>query len=484
MTNENGNGNKDLRSDARSRSVIDVPAPPSGSSPAPPTNGGIYWFVGNYAGDVVPWGTNVKTRDKQLREFIMQENIFASALGIISNRNAGFSWKLDGPNRIVAQLQEVFDTANMGEGWHDLQMKTSVDLYTQDNGAFWEIVRSEDTPEGVIIGINHLDSARCYHTGSPVAPVIYLDKKGKAHLLNWYNVITLSEMPTPVETLYGQQYCALSRLLRSAQTRRNMAIFDNEKTAGRNTKAIHLVQGVTTQQITDAMAQTRAEADSGGLMRYMNPVVVGTIDPTSNVGHDTIELVQKPDGFDEDKAFQQYINLISMAFASDYQEFAPLPGGGLGTGAQSEILHLKSRGKGPGLYMKMISHAINFRVLPKNVHFYFDEQDLEAEKSDAEVRAIRAQTRSTRILSGEITPEIARQIANDDGDLYWEYLNTLGEQDLVDTTNLSDDTKPEVVRRPSVPNVVKRPDTERTSARNPNPTAGRPREPQSRSIPK
>jgi hypothetical protein len=476
MTNENGR-----RRQAESRSVIERPDPPSSRSPVPSNAASqLYWFVNNYADDVTPWGVNVKARDKQLRNFIMQENIFASALGIICNRNAGFSWKLDGPLRTTGLLQTVFDTANMGEGWHSLIIKTSVDFYTQDNGAFWEIVRLENNSQGTIIGINHLDSAQCYHTGNPEFPVIYMDKMGKAHLLPWFSVVVLSELPTPIETLYGQQYSALSRLLRSAQTHKNMAIFDNEKTAGRNTKAIHLVKGVTTQQITDAMSQVRSEADASGLMRFMNPVVVGTMDPTADVGHDTINLVAKPDDFDAETAFKHYINLISMAFASDYQEFAPLPGGGLGTGNQSEILHLKNRGKGPGIFMKCISHAVNFRVLPKNIHFFFDEQDLEAEKSDAEVRAIRAQTRATRIQSGEITPQIARQIANDEGDLFEEYLTALDEEDLVQDTLLADDVKPDQLEREITPNVVRRPDPDRTTARQPNPTASRPREPQRR----
>lgn len=478
MTTDNGAGEKALK-DVEARSVIDRPDAPNSRSPVPGYDAGsIIWFVGSYADEMIQWGQNVKQRDKQLRNFILQENLFATALGIICNRNAGFSWKLDGPARTANILQDVFDLANFGEGWHDLIVKTSIDLYTQDNGAFWEIVRDA---RGALIGINHLDSANCYHTGNPEFPVIYVDRMGKAHLLARNEVITLAEMPAPIERLYGQQYCALSRMLRSVQTRKNIAIFDNEKTGGRNTKAIHLVQGATTQQIRDAMNQVRAEADAAGLLRYMNPVIVGSIDPTASVGHDTIELVSRPDNYDEEKAFIQYMNLIAMAFASDYQEFAPLPGGTLGTGNQSEILHLKNRGKGPGYFMKIITHALNMRVLPQNVHFFFDEQDLEAEKSDAEVRAIRAQTRATRIQSLEITPEIARQIANDEGDLHWEYLQALGEQDLVnDTPLLADDVPPEILQREIAPNVVRRADADRRTARQPNPTASRPRQPQLR----
>lgn len=390
----------------------------------------IMWSLQKAQDEIVPWGRQHKLRDQQLRNFITQEAIFASALGIICSRNAGFQWKLDGPERVIEKLQDRFENANMGLGWQDLIDKTTVDLHTQDNGAFWEIVRADDREDGEFIGVNHLDSARCWHTGNPEAPVIYMDRLSKYHLLKWYQVVTFAEMPASIEGLYGLQYSTLTRMLRRAQVQRNIDVLDYERSSGRHNRQIHLVKGITTQQLTDAINEATARADGMGLTRYMSPVVAGTLDPKADVGHDTIDLVTGPQEFNPQEWFKQYINLIAMAFESDYQEFAPLPGGGLGTGAQSEMLHLKSRGKGPGTFMKLISHAINFRILPKNVKFYFDEQDFEADKSKAEVEAIRAQTRAVRVAAGEITPQVARQIANDEGDLKYEYLELMQEQDI------------------------------------------------------
>lgn len=462
-------------------SVIDRPDPPSSRAPVPTYDyaSQIFMLFGQGDSDFPGFLTRGKGREIALRNFITQEPIFCSALGIICYRNAGFSWKIDGPPRTAARVQEIFDTANEGEGWHDLVIKTSIDLYSQDDGAFWEIVRREDKPNSPVVTINHLDSQRCFHTGAPEAPVIYVDRMGTPHLLKKHNVITFSEMPVPIEGFYGRQYSALTRLLRGVQTMRNIGIYNFEKTAGRNYKAIHLVKGITSQQITDAIVQAKAQADAAGTMRFMNPVVAGSIDPTADVGHDTIEMVGMPEGWKEEEAHKIYINLISMAFASDYQEFAPLPGGGLGTGNQSEILHLKNRGKGPGLFMKLISHAINFRILPENLEFFWSEQDLEAEKSDAEVRAIRAQTRATRIQSGEIIPAVARQIANDEGDMGQEFIAMMGEEDLTENVSVLDDTQATAQSQDlGKPIVVPRPDPDRTAARQPNPTAARPRQPQ------
>lgn len=433
------------------RSVINRPDQPYQSS----AESQVFWFLNQVSESIPSWGGQHKVRDMKLRAFITQENIFASALGIICSRNAGFSWKIDGPPRTSTAVQEMLESANMGLGWHDLIVKTTIDLSTQDNGAFWEIVRDGDSEKAPVIGINHLDSARCWHTGVARTPVLYQDRLGKFHILKSYQVQEFAEMPASIEQLgyYGLQYCALTRLLRKMETRRNIDIHDSEKTGGRNAQSIHLVKGITSQQLQDSITQAKSTADAIGLTRFMNPILVGTIDPKADVGHDTIDLVTMPEGWNTDTDLAHYINLISMAFATDYQEFAPLPGQKLGTGAQSEMLHLKSRGKGPGTFMKMITRAINFYIVPKNVKFIFNEQDLEAEKTDAEVRAIRAQTRAVRIASGEITPQVARQIANDEGDLKEEFIVLMGETDVTPDSTI-DNSSTAQSQLPG-PNVIK-----------------------------
>lgn len=428
-------------------SVIDRPKAPSGTSPAPSYgfDSTLFYFIATALDEIEPWGTpRFKLRDRQLRNYVTQEPIFASALGIICSRNAGFRWKLDGPRRTVSALQYKLETVEVGRGWQSLITKTVIDLSTQDTGSFWEIIRQErGNPESPFETINHLDAARCWHTGDPEEPVIYLDRRGKYHKLRWYEVIQFSEMASPVETFWGLQYSALTRMLTKWRVRHNMDIYDDEKSSGRNPLSINLLKGITTQQLDDAINRAQAMADNRGMRRHMTPINVGALDPTSDVGHDTIDLKGVPEGFEREQDFKEYINLIAMAFESDYQEFAPLPGGGLGTGAQSEMLHLKSRGKGPATFMKLITYAINFLLMPQNVRFFFDEEDLEAERGKAQVQAIRAQTRAVRIASGEITTEVARQIAQDVGDLDYDYLQLMWEQDVTADVVIDNASRPD-----------------------------------------
>lgn len=383
------------------------------------------FFVAQQADDMIPWGTNVKGRDQQLRQFIPTEPLFASALGIIAARNASFSWKLDGPERTVTRYHKILQQAAFGKGWAHFVTRLSVDLYTSDSGAFFEIIRDGNSPDSSLVGIANLDAARCFPTGIPEFPVVYQDRNGAYHRLAWYQVGHILELPAPYEGLPDLQYCALSRMLSACRRMRDIGTYLAEKVGGRSTRAIALLKGITPDQVSAALNVSKIQHDAERLYRFSMPVMVGSLDPKAEVGFDLLELASLPDGFDLDLSEKQYIAQIAMAFMTDYQDFAPLPGGNLGTSAQSEVLHMKSRGKGPALFMKVIAEQINWNLLPENVEFLWDEQDPEADKQADDARLVRANTRSVRIASGEITPAAARQLAYDEGDLPLELLEQL-----------------------------------------------------------
>lgn len=422
----NGHAQKELDQEAVARSVQ---VQPPGQGPFYGAGEAGLFFVASAADEIDTWGRRNKLRDKQLRDFIPAESTFTSALGIVSARNAAFGWTLEGPDSKVAKLQARLQGANFGRGWQNLIQQVSIDLYTQDDGAFIEVIRAGNTPDSEVISLAHLDAARCYHTGIPETPVLYIDQRGRHHELKWYQVLALSEMPATWETIPGKQYCALTRLMRSARFMRDVAIYMTEKVGGRQARAVTLVKGITPEKITEAWEMAKLNNDSAGLMRYSQPVFVGSVNPNADLGFETLELASLPDGFSLDLSQKQYILQLAMAFFTDYQEFAPLPGGGLGTSAQSQVLHQKSRGKGPGLFMKLVTQALNFNVLPADVEFKFDEQDSEEDKLLADTQLVRAQARKARIESGELTPQVAQLIAHQDGDLTTEQLEALQKQE-------------------------------------------------------
>lgn len=401
------------------RSVVDYP---NASEARVPGLMPIF-FMASMANKIVPWGLDVATRDRQIRDFYPTEPVLLSATYSVAARDASFAWEIvaadprEDARYTRLAVTRMLENVGLGLGWTRFMSKTCLSLYTQDNGAFWELIRKEDRPDSPVININLLDSGRCTRTGNPETPVIYQDRKGRFHDLKAHHVVSIEEMPSDIEEMYGVQMCAVTRALRLAQILLSILTYKDEKISGRNPRSIEIVSGFTNQQISDAMRMAGEVADNKGFARYMNSVIIGSIDPQHAVSHETIELASLPDNFSFDEEMKWYVALLAMAFGVDYQEFAPLPSGGMGSGAQSEILHLKTHGKGPATIMEIFTHVMNSYVMPRNVRFKFKDHDARTEGIKAEARYTRARDRSLRVTSGELDGKAARQMAVVDGDM-------------------------------------------------------------------
>lgn len=388
------------------------------------------------ADDLPAWGTQTRTRDTFLRNFWPSEPLLASAIFSTVSKYVSFGWSLEGPARTTKIYQEMLQGVERGQGWMNMMTKFLIDALTQDNGAFLEVVRAEpNNPAAPVVTLNHLDSALCYRTGRALEPVIYQDEYGILHKLKYYEVIAYSEFPSPNTYMRGMQYCAVTRLLRAAQIMRDISVYKREKISGRFVRAVHLVGGVQRKPIEDAFRIQTERADNSGLTRYIQPIIVAALDPTATVSHETIELAALPDSFDEELYMKWYITQLAMALGEDYQELAPLPAGNLGTSQQSQILHMKSRGKGPALFMRNMEYLFNYHgILPNTVKMTYGEQDILQDVEKANLRKARAESRRVMIESGEITPFVARQIALEEGDLTEAHLAMMNERDVTTDT--------------------------------------------------
>lgn len=407
-----------------------------------PADGSLSHFVFSLASaaDGIPrWGDNPIARDVGLRDFWPTEPWLASTVASLAARNGAFSWTLEGPPRTCARIQEALHISDFGAGWVQFVERISTDLYTTDNGCFIEVIRDGVGPNSGFLGLAHLDSGRCIRTGNREFPVLYTDREAQQHKLAWWQVIPLTDFPSPVETMNGVGMCAVSRILRAAQILRDTQIYNMEKVGGRNPGKLSLVSGIGTQVLEDALKQAAENASNKGLLRYQVPVILGTLDPTARVEVAEILLKSLPDGFDVEKDMKWYIALLALAFGCEYQDLAPLPGGGLGTSQQSEILHLKARGKGPELFQKIVEHALNFQVLPQNVTFKFNEKDLEAQKAEGAVWFQRAQAREKDIASGALTVQAARQMMLESGEITDELMAMMGSEDVTEHDTVTDE---------------------------------------------
>ena len=62
-----------------------------------------------------------------------------------------------------------------------------------------------------IIGLAHLDSARCTRTADPMFRILHRDRLGKSTRCAGGKMLTFSDMPDPSETWNGVGLCAANR---------------------------------------------------------------------------------------------------------------------------------------------------------------------------------------------------------------------------------------------------------------------------------
>lgn len=403
-----------------------------------PGAGTLILQLATVADDIQPWGRVPTLRDRQLREFWPTEPFIAGALRTVAMSYSTFSWKVDGPPRTAQTVQDMLHAANLGKGWLNWSFKTIIDLKTQDNGAFTEIIRTGDSDTAPVIGINHLDAARCRRTGDLETPVIYTDREGFEHRMKWYQVMTWEDLPSPVETMNGMQYSSVTCALRAAQILRDISIYKREKIGGRGPSSLHMVSGVSQTRIDDQFKLDHEKADNQGLARFMMPVVLASLDPNATVSHVEIAMKSLPDGFDEDVVMRWYIAELAMAFGADYQDFAPLPGNGLGQGQQSKVLANKARGRGPATWIKLVEHKFNFHgIMPRSCTFSYDEKDSADELATEEVRE-KKYARYSAMKAMGIPNEVIYQRMVDEGELTEDELAMLGENDATDDVTVTD----------------------------------------------
>ena len=416
-------------------------------------------YFASTADEIPTWWS--PERDRFLREFWPSEPFLAGAIYSIAARNAVDRFKLTGPDRQVKRVQRMLAESDLGRGWHSLIMKVTLDLLTQDNGAFIEVIRPArvnfvwsvrtpsgfaevqgdqvtDSPRDLPLGLAHLDAGRCTRTGNPEVPVIYRDLEGKEHRLKWWQVFTFEEMPDPNEEMFNVQHCMVSRVFRLAQTLRDMQVLIQEKASGRFAGRVYLTN-VSADAIQDAVQIATEGADARGLTRYMPPILADTVDPHAEPKVATVDLANLPEGFNFDLFLQCYISGLAMGGGVDYGFLAPLPGKGLGTASQSEVQERQARGKSSRLFQGMLEHHINYGgILPRSVTFQYTETDYAEEAAVDGGKKTRAETRKIMIETGEITAQVARQMAVDEGDYPPSYLAMMQESDVTPIETASD----------------------------------------------
>lgn len=381
-----------------------------------------------------------RQRDVVLRSTVHQEAMWAAAVGIAISRTVSQAWEVKSDIPLRARRAQDLLLAADGRrvGWVGFLAKHLRDYLSTDNGAFVEVVRASKAPGARVIGLKHLDSLKCVRTGDIQYPVIYTDKTGRMHALRDYQVITLCEMPDPGENWNGVGLCAAARSYPAIYKLATIEWYLREKIGGLHPLAIHIVNGLLTNQIDSAIRASKEQEVSRNVAAYMGAVVIGVAkDAAPELV--TIPLAEMPDRFNRKEEFD--ISLLTYAdnLGLDPQELQPLSGQSLGTGAQSQVLDDKARGKGLAAWRQSFTHAMQEYVLDERTSFIFIERDYRDQERKASVQKAHADIAKVRIDAGITSAQQELQVMVDADDLPKAFLPV----DITPGEALSDTDKPE-----------------------------------------
>jgi hypothetical protein len=367
-----------------------------------------------------------KNADFILSETPLLENMWSSAVNAAISKQValGFTIK-DGTDSALRtkQAQQLMLTF---DGLYETGLARHLrDYLTTDNGAFIEIVRQSSAAGSKVIGLRHLDSMRCFRTGDPERPVVYMDRQSGYHLMRADDVISMSDMTSPKLEMRGYGISAARRAFETILKMVAIETYVREKVSGSRNLAIHIVNGITADQLGGALASS-GEANKGkGFVVYKGSTIIPMLksEPPSVV---TIPLAEIPDGFsaaeERKDAYLRYANALGVPV----QDIQPLSGQGLGTGTQSTVLAESADGRGLAAWRKAFEHEITHRVFPTATTFSFARADTKDKQEKAQALASMSTALQTLVGSAILTPEQALNVLVDDGYMPREFLQTDG----------------------------------------------------------
>lgn len=354
-----------------------------------------------------------RERERALRALYHHDYnaLFTAAVSGIIMRVKSTPWEIKGDDtEAVEQFQAVFRRAHFGKGWDYLLDLVLLDFFRQDGGAYIEVIAPGDPlsyPTGPTVGVAALDSLRCIPTGDPEFPVLYYDRAGKQHLLHASRVIQLVDMPETDDSNPGYGNCALSRSAAIVHRDILMSRYIESSLDDKPAPGIMVASGMDEKSRDRMYTEYATRQSNDARPEWGKQLWAFSLDPSMPVKLESVAFTQPPDKFD----YQTYVNIavsqLALALGVDKQELWELTGGALGSGAQSQILHEKAKGKMIGSLLTKLERAFN-DILPVSLEFGFKRKDVQEDVQQAQ--AAQAYATVVQMLGDRLTTDEARTL--------------------------------------------------------------------------
>lgn len=373
-------------------------------------------FAADYAGVtwrsslLPPWGS--RQRERALRQWDRDDWLYlwhGASSGLI-NRWASTPFEVNAGRNIARYFQSVLREAHFGAGWSSFIKLVGRDYLRHDIGAFIEVIAPgspEREPTGAIVGLAHLDAMRCYPTRDPEYPVVYWDRDGGKHLLHYTRVIRLYDMPDGDDLYPNVGKCALSRAVSILDRERFMAQYIRVQLDDRPPPGIVTFAGISKPQFEQAMALYRQKMGTDALGEWGRTLTLPAADANNPIKVETHSFSQAPEKFSWKEYTELNVNAIVAAIGIDKLDLWEITSSGLGSGAQSEIMAQKSKGRTYGAFLSELERVIN-TLFPDSVEFKFAPKDSQEDKDAA--TSATAWVSAVQAAGDKITAEEGRLI--------------------------------------------------------------------------
>lgn len=398
-------------------------------------------------------------RNRALARLVELEPLFGGAVYSTVVRLANAKWLVGGTRTLLPVCEWLLNRSEFGLGFQALICQLAWGALTSDSGGWAEIIRTpvagskceevlrvpgpeyrwvlksdpkvEVDPGDVVYDpdsppmVVSLNPIRCIPTEDPARPLLYRREDGVDVILSRHEAFQVVDLRLP-GTARG--WCAASRLASAVNFMSMLLKWHNERLSGTSADTLVLTNAPA-GAVEAGLERAAQRSVAAGNRMYVAPVFLNPLDPSVRPEAQIVHLKELPDGFRLKDLIDWYILVIANCLGIDWGSIAPLPGSRLGTATEAEVMARMASTKLYGMILGQIAYAMT-AIFPPGTNLRFAAADYVESEAIARAAATRASERATRIQSGEIPPQIARQIAADAGDLAPEYLALLGESDI------------------------------------------------------
>lgn len=348
---------------------------------------GLYNYLRTWIGmnkENVP-GYDDPSRDLYLARVWKLEPIMAGAVYSMVAKMASLRWAVTGRKESATAAAKLYaGAAHMGGyDWGGFIASTAEDFYTVNRGVFWETPRYGNPLSGSLADIGHIDALACTLTGNTKYPMIYASETtGQIVRFRPGEYVHFASMPSTREEHLGIGLCAVDRALRAIHLLIGLHDYDEEKLSNLPPEGVAAVTGLTMEEFQDALNLWRAQRESDNSLTFPQVLWLIGSQPNTAVDLEFVGFSEIPESFDREAVITHYVSTLALDFGVDAREFWPISSGALGTASESEIQHLKAKGKGPGEFISTTERFINAE-LDEDTQFGFDTQDIEEDQNAA-----------------------------------------------------------------------------------------------------